>query len=47
MVVPLKFTDWLRLIPASLTAEYWKGELSPEVALPSYHPYMTLPSYHP
>ena len=36
MVVPLKFTDWLRLIPASLTAEYWKGELSPEVALPFY-----------
>ena len=33
-VVPLKFTDWLRLIPASLTAEYWRGELSPEVALP-------------
>ena len=32
-VVPLKFTDWLRLIPASLTAEYWRGELSPEVAM--------------
>jgi hypothetical protein len=35
-VAPLKFTDWLRLIPASLTPEYWRGELSPEVALPFY-----------
>ena len=36
VVVPLEFTDWLRLIPASLTPEYWKGELSAEVALPFY-----------
>jgi len=35
-VAPLRFTDWLRLIPASLTREYWRGELSPEVALPFY-----------
>jgi pimeloyl-ACP methyl ester carboxylesterase len=37
VVTPLKFTDWLRLIPASLTPEYWKGELSPDVALPFYY----------
>ena len=30
-VAPLVFTDWLRLIPASLTKEYWTGELSPDV----------------
>ena len=36
-VVPLQFTDWLRLIPASLTPEYWKCELSPDVALPFYY----------
>jgi hypothetical protein len=36
-VAPLIFTDWLRLIPASLTAEYWRGELSPDVALPFYY----------
>eukprot|EP00967_Tisochrysis_lutea_P062592 scaffold80407_cov36-Tisochrysis_lutea.AAC.2 len=35
-VAPLKLTDWLRLIPASLTAEYWQGKLTPEVALPFY-----------
>lgn len=35
-VVPLKFTDWLRLIPASLTPEYWQGNLRAEVALPFY-----------
>lgn len=33
MVAPLQFTDWFRLIPAALTLEYWKGELSPDVAL--------------
>jgi hypothetical protein len=37
VVAPLKFTDWLRLIPATLTPEYWKGELSPDVALPFYY----------
>mmetsp|Transcript_54789 Transcript_54789/g.102732 ORF Transcript_54789/g.102732 Transcript_54789/m.102732 type:complete len:601 (+) Transcript_54789:74-1876(+) len=37
IVAPLKFTDWFRLIPASLTPEYWKGELSPDVALPFYY----------
>ena len=37
IVAPLVFTDWLRLIPASLTPEYWKGELSPDVALPFYY----------
>jgi len=37
LVAPLKFTDWFRLIPASLTPEYWKGELSPTVALPFYY----------
>jgi pimeloyl-ACP methyl ester carboxylesterase len=36
-VAPLVFTDWLRLIPASLTREYWTGELSPDVALPFYY----------
>lgn len=37
VVAPLAFTDWLRLIPASLTTEYWTGELSPDVALPFYY----------
>jgi hypothetical protein len=37
VVAPLRFTDWLRLIPAALSAEYWRGELSPEVALPFYY----------
>lgn len=37
VVAPLAFTDWLRLIPASLTKEYWTGELSPDVALPFYY----------
>jgi pimeloyl-ACP methyl ester carboxylesterase len=37
LVAPLQFTDWFRLIPASLTPEYWKGELSPDVALPFYY----------
>lgn len=37
LVTPLVFTDWLRLIPASLTAEYWQGKLSPDVALPFYY----------
>lgn len=37
VVAPLKPTDWLRLIPASVTPEYWKGELSPDVALPFYY----------
>ena len=37
IVAPLKFKDWLRLIPASLTSEYWTGELSPDVALPFYY----------
>jgi len=36
LVAPLKRTDWFRLIPASLTAEYWRGELRPETALPFY-----------
>ncbi len=35
-VVPLRRRDWFRLIPASLTAEYWRGELRPETALPFY-----------
>ena len=35
-IAPLQFTDWLRLIPASLTKEYWTGELRPETALPFY-----------
>ena len=37
IVAPLQPTDWLKLVPASLTAEYWKGELSPDVALPFYY----------
>ena len=37
IVAPLEFKDWFRLIPASLTPEYWKGELSPDVALPFYY----------
>jgi len=37
LVAPLQFTDWLRLIPASLTKEYWTCELSPDVALPFYY----------
>ena len=37
IVAPLKPTDWLRLIPASLTPAYWKGELDPDVALPFYY----------
>lgn len=36
-MAPLAFRDWLRLVPASLTAEYWRGELAPEVALPFYY----------
>ena len=37
VVAPLSFADWLKLIPATLTPEYWKGELSPDVALPFYY----------
>lgn len=37
VVAPLSFPDWLKLIPATLTPEYWKGELSPDVALPFYY----------
>lgn len=36
-VAPLAPTDWLKLIPAALTPDYWKGELSPDVALPFYY----------
>jgi hypothetical protein len=35
-VTPLAFTDWLRLVPAALTPEYWRCELAPETALPFY-----------
>ena len=37
VVAPLELRDWFRLIPASLTPEYWRGELSPDVALPFYY----------
>lgn len=36
-VAPLVRRDWLRLLPASLTAEYWKGELEPDTALHFYY----------
>ena len=37
VVAPLRFTDWLRLIPAAGTREYWEGRLDPNVALPFYY----------
>uniref|UniRef100_A0A7S2GTW5 DUF676 domain-containing protein n=1 Tax=Haptolina brevifila TaxID=156173 RepID=A0A7S2GTW5_9EUKA len=37
MVAPLTPFEWFRLIPATLTAEYWRGDLSPDVALPFYY----------
>ena len=35
-VAPLKFTDWLRLLPSTFTKDYWQGELKPENALQFY-----------
>ena len=39
-VMPLKFTDWftaaLQLVPASLTDDFWRNEMRPEVALSFY-----------
>jgi len=39
-VMPLKYTDWftaaLQLVPASLTDDFWRNEMRPEVALSFY-----------
>ena len=35
-VAPLDRFSWFRLLPASLTPDYWMGNLQPEAALPFY-----------
>ena len=35
-VAPLDRFSWFRLLPASLTPDYWQGNLQPEAALPFY-----------
>ena len=36
-VAPLQFTDWLQILKSTVTPAYWKGELSPDDALPFYY----------